>query len=591
MNIQIAINPESKSRAEHDLFHMACKLDDNWYVWMNRKLGFETDDDGSVNREVDCILYHREHGMLVIECKSNRISAEYDEKKKATVWKRAGEVITGRDPVDQVSSLIGPLHDYLKQVVKRPGSQRTYPLRVQWAVCFSDMDSMEGLPSLVLSRRRTLLRPDLLDVKKFENRLIDILQTKEASRNNKPFPNERLDDEALFSLLNFLDGSGMRYSESEMFKEADDVFQVKPTDIQRMLMDSISRNRRMKIEGVAGSGKSRMVEWEALHLSKMGKNVAIVCYNDLLADELKNSMKETLEKDRSVVAETYKEDGGFSYGRIDVHAYSEWCKTYVKAAKLDVTNKGDASEYYDHLLPAAFCKAQKILAKDKKKREQYFYDAVIIDEGQDLSSDWVDSIIALLKNDERGIVRFFYDPAQRLYGKRNGIENAQIAAMPVLVLNRTYRNTKSILKWVFKNTGFRLEPYNNAAAGNSVKEKYYTDPAEQVDLLLASYKELIAKNKLSPEDVLVVSMRSQGSSALKDLKDDRFIWNGVGNKRIVKDKVNIVSAHRIKGLDAAAVILIDVEEPKDPAKREDWKRRLLVGATRARKLLTVIRKK
>ena len=142
MNIQIAINPESKSRAEHDLFRMACKLDDNWYVWMNRKLGFETDDDGSVNREVDCILYHREHGMLVIECKSGRISAEYNEKKKANIWKRDGDVITGRDPVDQVSSLISPLHDYLKLVVKRPDSQRPYPLRVQWAVCFSDMDSM-----------------------------------------------------------------------------------------------------------------------------------------------------------------------------------------------------------------------------------------------------------------------------------------------------------------------------------------------------------------------------------------------------------------------------------------------------------------
>ena len=165
------------------------------------------------------------------------------------------------------------------------------------------------------------------------------------------------------------------------------------------------------------------------------------------------------------------------------------------------------------------------------------------------------------------------------------------AAMLIMVLNRTYRNTKSILKWVFKNTGFRLEPYDNAAAGNSVKEKFYTDPAEQVDLLLTSHKELVIKNKLSPEDILVVSMRSQGSSALKDLKDERFVWNGVGNKRIVKDKANIVSAHRIKGLDATAVILVDVEEHKDPAKREDWKRRLLVGATRARKLLTVIRKK
>ena len=587
MSVRIAINPESKSRAEHVLYRMASRLDDNWYVWMNRTIGFELADE-SYHREIDCVLYHREHGMLIIECKSGKIKAERNEETKSCVWTQSGDVIEGRDPVDQVCSLISPLHDYLKGVVKRPGTQRPYALRVQWAVCFSDMDSMEGLPQIVLPRKRALLRPDLLNDQKFEKRLIEILQAKEASHGDA-FPNERLDEEALFELLNFMDGSGVRYSAEESYKEPD-VFEVQATDIQRMLMDSISRNPRVRIEGVAGSGKSRMVEWEALRLSRMGKNVAVVCYNDLLADDLKNTMKKAVEDDRKAIDGAYDEEGVLSYGRVDVHAYSEWCKTYAKAAKLEVSNKGDASEYYDRILPAAFCKAQKVLAKDKKKREQFFYDAVIIDEGQDFASDWVDSMISLLKVPERGMVRFFYDPAQRLYGKRNGIENSQVAAMPVMVLSRAYRNTRSILKWVSKNTGFRLEPYSNAAAGSSVKEKFYKDFSEQVDLLLASYEEIMAKNKYLPEDVLVVSMRSQGSSALKNLKDDRFVWNGVGNKRIVKDRVNIVSAHRIKGLDAETVILVDVEEPKDPAKREDWKRRLLVGATRAKKVLTVIRK-
>ena len=568
MNIRIAINPESKSRAEHDLFRMSCLLDDDWYVWMNRTLS----------------------GMLVIECKSGKIQVDYDEENQKSVWNQAGNVIEGKSPVEQVRSLISPLHDFLKEVVKNPDSQRPYQIRVQWAVCFSDMDTMEGLPQIELSRKRTLLRQDLLDVKKFEKRLIEILETKEASHNNEAFPNKRLDEDALFAMLNFLDGSGARYALNETFKEPD-IFEQQATDIQRMLMDSISRNLRVQIEGVAGSGKSRMVEWEALRLSRMGKNVAIVCYNDLLAEDLKNTMKEAIANDRKAVAEIYREDGGFSYGRVDVCAFSEWCKTYVKAAKLEVTNKGDKSEYYDRILPDAFRKAQKVLFKDKKKREQYFYDAVIIDEGQDFTSDWVNGMISLLKNPDRGIVRFFYDPAQRLYGKRNGIENEQVAEMPVMVLNRVYRNTKSILKWVFKNTGFRLEPYTNAAAGSSVKEKFYSDPAEQEKLLLESYEEFMNKEDFSPENILVVSMRSQTSSSLKNLKDDRFIWNAVGNKRIVMDKVNIVSAHRIKGLDARAVILVDVEEPKDAAKREDWKRRLLVGATRAKRFLTVIRKK
>jgi DNA helicase IV len=51
-----------------------------------------------------------------------------------------------------------------------------------------------------------------------------------------------------------------------------------------------------------------------------------------------------------------------------------------------------------------------------------------------------------------------------------------------------------------------------------------------------------------------------------------------------------VRVYRIKGLDATAVILADLEEPVEASKREDWKRCMLVGATRAKALLTVFRK-
>ena len=43
--------------------------------------------------------------------------------------------------------------------------------------------------------------------------------------------------------------------------------------------------------------------------------------------------------------------------------------------------------------------------------------------------------------------------------------------------------------------------------------------------------------------------------------------------------------------DARAVFLIDVEEPIEISDRGDWKRRLLVGATRAKQILTVFYKK
>ena len=38
------------------------------------------------------------------------------------------------------------------------------------------------------------------------------------------------------------------------------------------------------------------------------------------------------------------------------------------------------------------------------------------------------------------------------------------------------------------------------------------------------------------------------------------------------------------------VILADLEEPAEASEREDWKRYMLVGATRAKALLTIFRK-
>jgi len=110
-------------------------------------------------------------------------------------------------------------------------------------------------------------------------------------------------------------------------------------------------------------------------------------------------------------------------------------------------------------------------------------------------------------------------------------------------------------------------------------------------MLSTRLDEILEKFKFKPSEILVVSMRSKASSALKNIKDERFVWNANGDKTLVEDKVNIVSAFRIKGLDATAVILVDLEEPSEADRHGDFKRRLLVAATRAKSLLTVFKKK
>ena len=591
MTVRADVSPDNPSRAEVDFSRIANLLDDNWLVWMDRSWYFDTDSVGSVHREADAVLYHREYGLLLVECKSGKIAARAQTQTGNIIWTQSGKPMRdGRPPHTQVASLISPLHEHMKKLLKAPQNKSFYRVRVQWAVCFSDMECMEGIPLSEIPRKRALLKPDMQDVKKFENRLIEILETPEESYGGVPYPNEYLDEDAFFALCNFFDGIGDMQNAADLLRE-DNYYSEQATEMQQMMMDSISRNNRVRIEGVAGSGKSRMVVWEALRLSKIGKSVAIACYNDLLAEELREDVETALAKERKIVTAKYGRDGGVGFGKIEVNVYADWCKKYAKAIKSLPKMGTDRSHYYNKELPQAFTNAQAKLFKDKKLREKMFFDAVIIDEAQDFAGDWIDTLIGLLHDKDRGFVRVFYDPAQRLYANRDGIENAQVKAMPVMVLKRGFRNTKKILDWIYKNTNIKLQSYNNPPQGTPVKEYRYRDISEEEQLLINSYNELVRKYDLNPSEILVVSMRSEGKSGVKNIKDERFVWNKVGGKKLIQDKVNIVSAYRIKGLDTIAVILVDVEEPTETSKREDWKRLLLVGATRAKKLLTVIRKK
>ena len=589
MTVRADVTPDNPSRAEVDFSRIANLLDDNWLVWMDRSWYFDIDSTGSVLREVDAVLYHRKHGLLLVECKSGKISARSQTQTGNVVWMQSGKSMA-KPPHIQVASLIAPLHEHMKKLLKAPLNKEFYRVRVQWAVCFSDMENMEGIPLSEIPRKRALLKPDMQDVNKFEERLIEILQTPEESHGGNPYPNEYLDEDAFFALRNFFDGIGDIQTAADTLRE-DNYYSEQATEMQQMMMESISRNNRVRIEGVAGSGKSRMVIWEALRLSKIGKSVAIACYNDLLAEELREDVENALAKERKIVTDKYGRDGGVGFGKIEVNVYADWCKKYAKAVKELPKMGADKSQYYDKELPKAFTNAQTKLFKDKKQREKMFFDAVIIDEAQDFASEWIDTLLGLLRDKERGFARVFYDPAQRLYANRDGIENVQVKAMPVMVLKRGFRNTKKILEWIYKNTNIRLQSYNNTPQGTSVKEYRYKDVSEEEQLLINSYNELERKYSVKPSEVLVVSMRSEARSGIKNIKDDRFAWNKVGGKKLIQDKVNIVSAYRIKGLDTMAVILVDVEEPTETSKREDWKRLLLVGATRAKKLLTVIRKK
>ena len=61
MTIRANVKTNNPSRAEIEIARIASLLSDDWLVWMNRHLNFDLPGTGSMDREVDCVFYHRKH--------------------------------------------------------------------------------------------------------------------------------------------------------------------------------------------------------------------------------------------------------------------------------------------------------------------------------------------------------------------------------------------------------------------------------------------------------------------------------------------------------------------------------------------------
>lgn len=572
--IRKRLSTESTSRSEMAIFDMASCLDEKWNVWMNVHLNFAVRGRGNdVDREVDCILYHKKYGMLLIECKDGQISTEESQgSENGFVWKQGNRVME-RSPVQQVQSLIYPLHDHFSGMFPKDEGAGYHRVRVQWAVCFADMDSVGKIGSNAMQPKRAILKSDLKSYNTLERKVKKILEMKEESRGGNPFPNDELSVENFDRLVSFL-GCFDEPSWPELWDMQAEA-RVRPTEIQEMLMESIVRNPRMRIEGVAGSGKSLLVQWEATRLAREGKRVVVLCYNDLLAEHMQQNFVEA----------------GLDESQVVMSGFHKLAAKYVRLAKVkgvarkEPDDAKEKAEYFESM--SVFFKEALEKLRGKKNR---FFDALIVDEGQDFANDWLDTALLLLKDPEKGIVRFFYDSKQTLYKGREVLGNAAINAMPVMVLKRGFRSTKKILNWVHDVTDIRIPCYEDTVPGREVDVRLYDKPEDQVEMLRKVVLDL-KKKGVEPKDILVVSLRSKNHSGLASLNDDVFQWSDVSDS-LNSLAINMVSAYRYKGLDKRVVILTDLEPSKnDPGAPHSNANLILVGATRAKEHLVVFKQR
>lgn len=354
------------------------------------------------------------------------------------------------------------------------------------------------------------------------------------------------------------------------------------------------------VTGVPGSGKTVILIARALHLIKENPDwkIKIVTYN--------NSLTNKIESILNSIASDIKDNiflNDMAIQNIDV-------TTFHKMAK-DIANvhvpKPTPQDWWDETLPN--------LALQKSRP---IYDAVLIDEYQDFRDSWIRVCISLCKkytykNSSKEVVeginlfmagdrlQSIYNSKAHNWSKDFGINMTGRSKL----LKTSYRagkeNTVLALKFLQENDTLSKE-VNNFYKDDTDKDIEINDiHNSSVDFIDGDYSQIVScinnlinRYNYSYNDILIVCNYKLDYERLKDILPTNVRYNTrfVKGAKDSEMKTCLLGStyHSSKGLEAKAVILVDVDkftEQIDKDKEIMDRKLLYVGMTRASERLII----
>lgn len=313
---------------------------------------------------------------------------------------------------------------------------------------------------------------------------------------------------------------------------------------------------RLRVIGTAGSGKTQLALAEYAAALAAGKRPLYVSYNRPLADHV-NSLVPT---------------GG------RVASFHQLCDSFAR-------EQGNNPDYRDSTI---WKNLEQNLASSVLPPAWQF-DVLIVDEGQDFSEAWRDTLLRLLKPEGRAI--WLEDPMQNLYGR----DPVTLPGWVTLRSAANYRSPRQIVDLLasLAPAGHQIEAASPFAGADIDVLSY---PAGDTAQLFLQTKQAITRCLSAGfvrSDMALISFRGRENSALLNLdalgnhslKSFDGSYDLFGNPVFRDGELLTESVYRFKGQSAPAVIFTEIDfETLD----EKNFRKLFVGMTRARLKLVLV---
>jgi superfamily I DNA and RNA helicase len=339
------------------------------------------------------------------------------------------------------------------------------------------------------------------------------------------------------------------------------------------------------ISGPSGSGKTLILAHKAAFLKQYNpkiNNILFLCYNITLVNYIRR-----LLADKKV---PLGESG------VTVRHFYELCSEILGE---DVAYEKADSDFYAMVVQEALSKVEEFGKK---------YDAILVDEGQDFSTEMFKVVKSLL-NPETDSLTVVLDENQNIYRDQISWEDAGIKTEGrVHKLACGYRNTQELAKFASNFIGEKSEgrkdeedPFADYYEfhGPEPEIKQFVDFTEITEFTAEKIAEIAETDGCPYSEIAVLyAMQYPG----KDLKDPlpRMVENALDSRGILNtwvsedysskktydittNSVTISTIHSVKGLDYSTVFLLGLDylEPREWS--EDQLDRLTyVAITRAR---------
>jgi hypothetical protein len=464
--------------------------------------------------EADFIIAGPDWGILVAEVKGGKISRD-GARDIWTSTDRNGKTHQIRDPVDQARRSMFVLRDRLKQT-QRVGDTL---VRIGCAVVFPDCSVCQGEMGIDMPAPIFVWYDDMLDLKQ---RLTMALGASAARIGEQGM--KALDELLAPSVsLDLRFGSVVGRAKRRIKELTDDQFWI---------LDALGRNKRASISGGAGTGKTVLALKKAWRLASEGKATLLVCYNDGLGANLKRLCAEW--RLPGLTACTYNEN-----------AEAVCQKAGVSVSLPPLATEAQKTEYYERELPQAF---RDVISSPHYPR----FDAVVIDEAQDFSETWIETLGLLLRDPLNSYWYAFYDDNQKILS--NPLHQDALLRNRFgepFQLTRNLRNAPEVFK--------RFAQYYHGDAQRAFEclvdcegrvsfAAAVKEPADLTNLVL----DLIEREGIAPSDIVLLTCGH--------LANSRFRVGDVARQLQTRHPgVTATSVGKFKGLESPVVVLTDVD--------------------------------